>query len=229
MKKLRGLTLLMTTLLLWSLATPVDAVRPDTDPIIASVAHSVPMSDKSDDADHPGEVCGELCFDPGHLRAYGPFNGKRVGSINLCVEQTSGVDSSGLPVRLAAERWDYSGMFIRHEDHFDLDACHEYNSGQTLDVQMTDVVDGRCYHFYQVVGSNGVRIRTIGYLNRHYPDCWSTPIRREHYTGAMVGDWLGMARHTGYIYTVMNKNRYNYERGPTLHHDIASVDYYYNR
>lgn len=201
-------------------------VRVSTDSATAPGMAGVVSTEE--DPDTPENVCGEHCFTEIEPRAYGPYNGKKVYTINLCVEQTAGVDSSGLPVRLAAERWDWTGMFVRHEDHFDLDACWQYNDAATLDVEMTNVADNKCYHFYQLVNQYNTRLRTIGYLNRYYQTCWSNSIRREHYTAAMLGDWLGLARHTGYIWTVMNKNRYDYVRGP-LAHDIYSVDALYGR
>lgn len=157
---------------------------------------------------------------------YGPYNGARVGSENLCVEQGNAVYSSGLPVELASDRWDYSELFIAHETDFDLGACWQYNYGQRMSFEIVNKPNGHCYHSYTTWNSvTRTWTRYITYLNVYYQDCWSTSLKRERFPAAAMGYWLGLD-YNNLSPSVMNPNQPI--AGPSLTHDIPNVNYLYN-
>lgn len=132
---------------------------------------------------------------------WGPYRPWRVGSGYLCVEQTPGVDSSGIPMYSAAHQWGdrSAAIWVRHENDYFTDDCWQngYATSQILQVEMVAASDGLCFHFYRNVHpTTKVVLGTIAYLNVNTPNCWSTYERKSNYASKVVGEFLGMATST---------------------------------
>lgn len=129
---------------------------------------------------------------------WGPYRPWRVSSGYLCIEQTAGVDSSGIPMYSAGHQWGdrSAAIWIRHENDYFTDDCWQngYNTSQILKVEIVNNSDGLCFHFYRNVHpTTRVVLGTIGYLNIGAKNCWLTYERKANYASKLVGEWVGMA------------------------------------